>query len=55
VGQLKKMSKDLTNDAKDVQINNQLKLMLEEQARIENFILKQEDKFSLFGWLVRII
>ncbi len=35
-----------------VKINNQIKLLQEEQTKVENFIIEQKDKFSLLGWLV---
>ena len=37
------------------QINNQIKVLKEEQIKVENFILEQENKFSLFGWFVKML
>lgn len=46
----------LVKDAMDVatktQINNQAEVLKQQQIKVENFLLKQEKKFSLFGWLV---
>lgn len=34
------------------QINSQIKSLTEEKAKIEDFILEQDGKFNLFGWLI---
>lgn len=41
-------------DIKD-QINNQIETLSNEEKKVENFILKTENEFSLFGWLVASI
>lgn len=46
---LNKKTEDITIKVK---INNQTELLKEEQAKVENFILEQKDRFSLLGWLV---
>ncbi len=33
-------------------IDSQIKSLKEEQTKVDNFILKQNKKFNLFGWLV---
>lgn len=34
------------------QINSQIDILEQEQKKVEKFILKKDDKFSLLGWLV---
>lgn len=38
-----------------IQIDKQMKSLKEEQKKVENFILQQNNKFSLFGWLVALL
>lgn len=46
----------LLEDAEDVvienQINSQVDVLALQQTKVENFILKQKDAFSLFGWFL---
>ena len=35
-----------------IQINNQAASLRKEQAKVESFVLEQDNKFSLFGWFV---
>ncbi len=37
------------------QINNQIAFLKKEQKKVENFILKQKNEFSLFGWFVSVL
>ena len=37
-----------------IQIDDQIKLSKEEQMKVESLIREEEDKFSLFGWCVKI-
>ncbi|MFA5936381.1 MAG: hypothetical protein WC822_00715 [Candidatus Paceibacterota bacterium] len=37
-----------------IKIDNQIKLLEKEQVKVESFILKQNTKFSLFGWFIKI-
>ena len=48
------LSKTEDNTVK-LQINNQMGVLKEQQKRIENFILEQGNKFSLFGWFVKML
>lgn len=43
------------DSANKMQIDTQIKSLKEEQAKVENLILEQENKFSLFGWFVNIL
>ena len=43
---------DAKDSATENQINNQVESLKKQQVKVENFILKQEKGFSLFGWLV---
>lgn len=43
------------NNMNKIQIDNHIKLLKEEQIKVEEFILEQENKFSLFGWFVTIL
>lgn len=43
----------LVLDTKNITINDQINILELQQIKVGNFISKQEDKFSLFGWLVR--
>lgn len=38
-----------------LQINNQFKIVKEEQLKVEDLILEHKDKFSLFGWFVKML
>jgi len=42
------------NASSTEEIRNQVLTLEEEQAKIQNFIDEQENKFSLFGWLVKL-
>lgn len=50
--QLDTKSSDITNKTK---IETGLGLASEMQAKIENFIMKQERKFSLLGWFTKVL
>lgn len=49
------MPKDGPNLAQLVEINNQMKILKDVQIKAENFVLKQEHKFSLFGWFIFLL
>lgn len=55
VYRLKILSLGENTDINQVQINNQLIIAEAEKIKIDKFILEQSGKFSLLGWLVRII
>lgn len=49
---LNTLTLEAENSAIENQINNQVEISEQQQIKVENFILEQEDKFSLFGWFV---
>ena len=54
---LEKLNELLQNtiiEADKTELQNQIQTLETEQTKIENFIKEQEDKFSLFGWLVKM-
>ncbi len=52
--QLNRLMKNVQNEGDRTELQNQIRLLEEEQVKIENFIKFQEGKFSLFGWLVKL-
>lgn len=40
------------DSATENQINDQVDILASQQIKVENFILKQKDVFSLFGWFL---
>ncbi len=52
---LKSLLSKTKDDDNKVQINSLIKVSEEEQNKVGDFLLSQENKFSLFGWFVHII
>jgi len=52
IDQLGRAIKNATDTA---EIQAQIQILEQEQTKIENFITAQEGKFSLFGWLVKLL
>lgn len=52
VSLLKNLILETEDKTIQLQIENQIKSSEQEQKKVENFILEQENKFSLFGWFV---
>ena len=52
--QLKRLMEKTTNDQDKTELQNQIQTMEQEQARINDFITQNENKFSLFGWAVKL-
>ncbi|HEY4503031.1 MAG TPA: hypothetical protein VJC14_01170 [Candidatus Paceibacterota bacterium] len=50
--QLHEEARNTDNGSAENQINNQIDLLEAQRVKVDNFILKQEERFSLFGWLV---
>jgi len=48
------LNRTIQNATNTVEIQAQIQVLEQEQAKIENFIKEQEGKFSLFGWLVKM-
>jgi len=53
--QLNRLVEDVQNEGDKTELQNQIQTLEQEQTRIENFIKAQESKFSLFGWLVKLL
>ena len=51
IGQLNRLIENATNM---VEIQTQIQTLEQEQTKIENFVKEQENRFSLFGWLVKL-
>lgn len=52
--QLNKLMENVQNEGDRTELQNQIQTLEQEQVKIESFIKVQEDKFSLFGWLVKL-
>lgn len=52
IDQLNRAIQNATNTA---EIQAQIQVLEQEQTKIENFIKESEGKFSLFGWLVKML
>jgi hypothetical protein len=52
--QLNRLSETAKYGTSTVEIQEQVSILQQTQAQIENFIKEQEGKFSLFGWLVKM-
>jgi len=53
--QLNRLMENVQNEGDKTELQNQIKTLEEEQAKIESFIKAQEGKFSLFGWLAKFL
>lgn len=51
---LEKLNKVITKATTTPEIQKQIQTLEQEQIKIENFVKAQENKFSLFGWLVKL-
>jgi len=54
IEQLKKLSEKAENDQDKIELQAQISTLEEQQAKIDNFIVGNESKFSLFGWAVKL-
>lgn len=54
VEQLKRLMEKATDEQDKTELQNQIQTMEQEQTRINNFITQNENKFSLFGWAVKL-
>jgi hypothetical protein len=52
--QLDKLIEKAQSESDKTELQNQVKTLEQEQAKIDNFIKAQDGKFSLFGWLVKL-
>lgn len=53
IEQLTRLENNATETDK-AEIQAQIKTLEQEQARIENFIKSEEEKFSMFGWIAKL-
>lgn len=51
---LNKLMGQATNEADKIELQNQIKILEEEQEKIETLLKNNEAKFSLFGWFVKL-
>lgn len=53
LSQLNNLMEKVENEADKTELQKQIQTLQQEQVKIEAFIKAQEEKFSLFGWLVK--
>jgi ubiquinone/menaquinone biosynthesis C-methylase UbiE len=51
---LNQLMENVQSEEEQTELQNQIQTLEQEQVKIENFIEAEEDKFSLFGWLVKM-
>ncbi|MFH0969166.1 MAG: hypothetical protein V1804_01525 [Patescibacteria group bacterium] len=54
IEQLKRLADKAENDQDKAELQTQIQTLEQEQANIDNFIIQNENKFSLFGWAVKL-
>lgn len=54
IEQLKRLAEKAENEENKTELQTQLQALEQEQLRINDFITKNESKFSLFGWAVKL-
>jgi hypothetical protein len=54
IGQLKRLAEKAENEGDKTELQNQIQALELEQTNISNFITRNESKFSLFGWAVKL-
>ncbi|MFA7208763.1 MAG: hypothetical protein WC120_00610 [Parcubacteria group bacterium] len=54
IEQLKRLADKAENEQSKIELQAQIRMLEQEQANIDGFIAKNENKFSLFGWAVRL-
>ncbi len=52
--ELNTLMESIQNESDKTELQNQIQTLEQEQAQIEQFINNNENKFSLFGWAVRL-
>ncbi|MEX2029018.1 MAG: hypothetical protein WD963_00865 [Candidatus Paceibacterota bacterium] len=52
---LNALAQKTKNNVLKTQISDEIEFLQEEQVRVENFIIEQENKFKLFGWFVAML
>ncbi|MDP1884306.1 MAG: hypothetical protein Q8L10_02960 [Candidatus Moranbacteria bacterium] len=54
IGQLKRLTDKAVAEQDKVELQAQIRMMEQAQANLDDFIARNENKFSLFGWAVRL-
>jgi hypothetical protein len=54
IAQLTRLAEKAENPESKTELQSQILTLSQEQASIDNFITQNEDKFSLFGWAVKL-
>jgi len=54
IAQLTRLVDKAENDQDKTELQSQIQVLNKEQASIENFITQNENKFSLFGWAIKL-
>lgn len=54
IERLKRLQERIENEQERNEIQSQIQAMERERARIEDFIKANEEKFSLFGWFLKL-
>lgn len=52
--QLNQLKERITNEGERTFLENQIRVLEEEQAKIENFLKEKENQFSLLGWIRKL-
>lgn len=55
IEQLKRLADKAENDQDKTELQNQIQILEQERTSIENLITQNENKFSLFGWVVKLL
>jgi hypothetical protein len=54
IDQLKRLADKAENEGDKTELQSQIQVLEQEQTNINNFITQNENKFSLFGWAVKL-
>jgi hypothetical protein len=54
IEQLKRLAEKAENEGDKTELQSQIQVLEQEQININNFITQNENKFSLFGWAVKL-
>jgi hypothetical protein len=53
--QLNRLAENIQNEGDRTELQNQIQVLEQEKINIENFTKEQEEKFSLLGWVVKLL
>jgi hypothetical protein len=53
--QLSGLMEGAQNEGDKTELQNQIQVLEQEQEKIDNFVNDREGKFSLFGWLAKLL